>query len=202
MIKLVVFLFVFSFTSYSLKASDSLFFKLHFVYGSKPKRLFKHTEKKIFGGIHGGHVYTEADNTIFSFGLDNGQWHIIAHKKKIVGKYGVDKDLIWHGDTGKLKITTIIIPITEDQLEKFKSAEKKYLSKAPYDYAFIGMRCAAGAYDMLSITGISKPLSRSRMVFKYFYPKKLRKRMLKRAEKEHWQVIKQEGRPTRKWERD
>ena len=188
--------------SVALSASDSLFLKLHFVYGSKPKRAYKSTEKKIFGGIHGGHVYTEAGNEIFSFGLDNGQWHVIAKKKKIVGKYAIDKDLVWHGDTGKLKITTIKIPITQEQLDKFKATQKIYLQKAPYDYAFIGMRCAAGAYDMLSKTGISKPLSRSRMVTKYFYPKRLRKRMLKRAEKENWQVIRQQGRTTRKWERD
>lgn len=64
------------------------------------------------------------------------------------------------------------------------------------------MRCAAGAYDMLCQGDICKPIPRSRIVTKYFYPKKLRKRLLKRAQKEHWQVFKQEGRETRKWEGD
>jgi hypothetical protein len=193
---------LFLFFSNVASASDSLFVKLHFVYGSKPKHHHKTTELKYFGGIHGGHVYMEVDNEIVSFGLDNGQWHVIAHKKKIVGKYRIDKDLVWCGDTGKLKITTIVIPISKQQLQKFKSTKQLYLEKAPYDYAFIGMRCAAGAYDMLCKSEVCQRLSRGRTITKYFYPKKLRKRLLKRADKENWLVLKQEGRTSRKWEKD
>lgn len=197
----VFLLFLVSNTFFSF-AGDTLYFKLHFVYGSTPKRAFKSTEPKYFGGIHGGHVYMEVDHEIVSFGPNNGQWHIIGHKKKIVGKYRIDKDLIWSGDTGKLKITTIEIPITKQQLEQFKLAEKHYLEKAPYDYAFIGMRCAAGAYDMLSKVGVCKQRSHAGMILKNFYPKRLRIKLLKRAVKEHWKVTRQEGRYTRHWEKD
>jgi hypothetical protein len=133
---------------------------------------------------------------------NNGKWHVFPHKSRSAGKYRVDTDLKWHGDTGKLKITTIVIPVTKSQLDKLSETEEVYFSKTPYDYAFIGMRCAAGAYDMLCQGNVCKPITRSRIVTKYFYPKKLRKRLLKRAQKEHWQVFKQEGRETRKWERD
>jgi hypothetical protein len=51
------FVFLFLFLSHFLFASDSLFVKVHFVYGSKPKSAFKKIEAKQFGGIHGGHVY-------------------------------------------------------------------------------------------------------------------------------------------------
>lgn len=190
-----------SLTSFSV-AQDSLYFKLHFVYGSKPARGYKQTESRYFGGIHGGHVYMEVDHRIFSFGLDNGQWHIIGHKKKIVGKYRIDKDLVWSGDTGRLKITTIEIPITRQQLQQFKATQQKYLDQSPYDYAFIGMRCAAGAYDMLSIAGICKHRSRVGMITRNFYPKRLRVKLLKRANHEHWLVKTQAGRSSRKWERD
>ena len=197
----LLFLFFLFVTDISL-AGDSLYFKLHFVYGSKPLHKFKRSEPKYFGGIHGGHVYMEVDRDIFSFGLHNGQWHIIAHKKKIVGQYRIDSNLVWCGDTGKLKITTISIPITKQQLAAFKQVEKNYLQTAPYDYAFIGMRCAAGAYDVLSRVGICKQRSRIGIITKNFYPKRLRIKLLRRAKNEHWQVEKQQGRPTRKWEKD
>lgn len=196
------FVFLFLFFSHFLFASDSLFVKVHFVYGSKPKTAFKKMEAKQFGGIHGGHVYLELENKIISYGTNNGKWHIFPHKSKSAGRYRIDKDLKWHGDTGKLKITTIIIPITEEQLLKFKETEKKYFEQTPYDYAFLGMRCAAGAYDMLSKAEVCKHKSRFGIISKNFYPKRLRVKLLKRARKENWQVLWQEGRNTRKWERD
>ena len=194
--------FLFLFLSHFLFASDSVFVKVHFVYGSKPKTAFKKVEKKQFGGIHGGHVYMEFNDKIISYGTNNGKWHIFPHKSRSAGKYRIDKDLKWHGDTGALKITTVIIPITKMQLDKFREAEQMYFSKTPYDYAFLGMRCAAGAYDFLSKAEVCKPKSRFVIISKNFYPKRLRVKLLKRAQKENWQVLRQEGRNTRKWERD
>lgn len=196
------FVFLFLFLSHFLIASDSLFVKVHFVYGSKPKSAFKKTEAKQFGGIHGGHVYLELENKIISYGTNNGKWHIFPHKSKSAGRYRIDKDLKWHGDTGKLKITTIVIPITEEQVLKFKKTEKEYFEQTPYDYAFLGMRCAAGAYDVLSKAEVCKCKSRFGIISKNFYPKRLRVKLLKRAQKEKWEVLRQEGRITRKWERD
>jgi hypothetical protein len=183
-------------------ASDSLFLKLHFVYGSKPAHDCKHIEHKQFGGIHGGHVYIELEDKIISFGTNKGKWHVFPHKNRSAGKYRIDKDLTWHGDTAPKKITTIIIPVTEAQLHKLKQAEKNYFEQTPYDYAFFGMRCAAGAYDMLSKAEVCKRKSRFGIISKNFYPKRLRVKLLRRAQKEHWAVLKQEGRKTRKWEND
>jgi hypothetical protein len=196
------FIFIFLFFSISIQAADSLFVKVHFVYGSKPKRAFKNIESKQFGGIHGGHVYMEVNKKIISYGTNNGKWHIFPHKSKSAGKYRVDKDLKWHGDTGKLKITTVIIPITEEQFLKFKEVEQRYFEKTPYDYAFLGMRCAAGAYDVLDKAKVCPHKTRLGIISKNFYPKRLRVKLLRRAKKENWEVCTQEGRSTRKWERD
>ncbi len=163
---------------------------------------YKQTEAKQFGGIHGGHVYLEVNDTIISFGTNKGKWHIFPHKSKSAGKYRIDKDLTWHGDTAAKKITTIIIPVSKEQLNKLTEAEKKYFEQTPYDYAFFGMRCAAGAYDMLSKAEVCKHKSRFGIISKNFYPKRLRIKLLRRAQKEHWAVVKQEGRKSRKWERD
>lgn len=183
-------------------AGDSLFFKLHFVYGSRPRQAFKSVEKKYFGGIHGGHVYMEIGPDIFSFGPNKGQWHVFGHKHRVVGCYRLDSNLVWCGDTGKLKITTITIPVTEGQMQQFKTLEQRYLKTSPYDYAFFGMRCAAAAYDVLSTTGICKKRSRMGTIAKNFYPKRLRIKLLRRAQKEHWTVKRQEGRASRRWEKD
>lgn len=199
--RLLIFSFFLLFLN-QLSASDSLYFKMHFVYGSKPKKAFKATEHKIFGGIHGGHVYTEVKGKIISFGPNNGQWHIFQHKKNIVGKYRVDKDLKWHGDTSKIKIATVLIPITQTQAERYKQVTDSFLLNSPYDYAFFGMRCAAAAYDVSALIGISKHKRRGYIIRHHFYPQRLRIKILKRAKKEGWQVITQEGRNTRIWERD
>ena len=192
--------FLFSFSS--ALAEDTLVLKVHFIYGSKPKKEFKHTEHKIFGGIHGGHVYMETNNKIVSFGTNNGTWHIFPHKSKTAGKYRVDKNLNWHNDTAKQQLTTVYIPITAQQYIDFKIAEKKYYECTPYDYAFIGMRCAAGGYDMLMKAGICKKKKRFGIITTNFYPKRLRVKLLHRAQKEKWLVTKIEGRNTRIWERD
>lgn len=183
-------------------AGDSLFFKLHFVYGSKPRRAFKSVEKSYFGGIHGGHVYMEIDHDLFSFGPHKGQWHVFGHKRRVVGCYRLDSNLVWCGDTGRLKITSITIPVTNAQMQQFKTLERQYLQSSPYDYAFFGMRCAAAAYDILSHTGICRKRSRAGMIAKNFYPKRLRLKLLRQAKKEHWRVERQEGRSSRRWEKD
>ena len=198
----LAFLCFFFASTLSSLAGDSLFFKLHFVYGSRPKQAYRSSEKSYFGGIHGGHVYMEIDHDIFSFGPDHGRWHIFGHKRKIVGCYRLDSNLVWCGDTGRLKITSITIPVSRAQMQQLKALEHHYLGSSPYDYAFFGMRCAAAAYDVLSTTGICKKRSRAGTITKNFYPKRLRIRLLKRAAREHWIVEKQEGRNTRRWEKD
>lgn len=197
-----VLLFLLILSTQASLAGDSLFIKLHFVYGSKPKPGFKATEKNYFGGIHGGHVYMEIDHTIFSFGPDRGQWHIVNRPKKVVGRYRLDSNLVWCGDTGLLKRTTITIPITEQQLLQVRQLKQHYLESSPYDYAFFGMRCAAAAYDVLGQAGISRKRSRVGIITTNFYPKRLRVKLLKRAKKEHWIVERQPGRVTRRWEKD
>jgi hypothetical protein len=54
----------------------------------------------------------------------------------------------------------------------------------------------------LSKAEVCKHKSRFAIISKNFYPKRLRVKLLKRAQKENWQVLRQEGRNTRKWESD
>ena len=41
--------------------------QLHFLYGSVPAKGYKESEKKLFGGIKGGHVNIEANGKVLDF---------------------------------------------------------------------------------------------------------------------------------------
>jgi len=101
-----------------------------------------------------------------------------------------------------LKKATIIIPITGKQKHKFDSITTAYLNKVPYCYAVFGMRCASSTYEILAQMGILPQYSHFKTYMKIFYPRRLRKRLLARAEKYNWAVIQKEGTPKRKWEKD
>ncbi len=198
-------LLLFFFRSENLfSQSDSIhreFITVHFLYGSKPARGHKKTEEKWFGGIHGGHVYFQIDTTMFSFMLKPG-WHIFPHRHDIEGGYVVSSAKEWALDTANDKYTSIRIPLTDSQYVILKNLETRYLSKSPYDYAFFGMRCASAAADVLSQLGILEKHSIFGYIVNNFYPKRLRKKLFRYAKQHHLQVIRKEGRKTRKWERD
>jgi hypothetical protein len=172
-----------------------------FLYGSKPAHGYKQTEHKLFGGIHGGHVSIRIDSNIFSF-QPKYDWHIFPHHKKIVGGFILEDLSVWVKDTAGDKYTSIEIPVTDSQYVKLKQLEKDLLAHTPYDYAFFGVRCAAGAADVLEDIGILKPRSVFGDVMKYFYPQKLRRRLLKYANEHHFTIHRQPGKISRKWERE
>ena len=194
-------LFSFSFVSQS-QTDSSRIIKVHFLYGSKPLKKYKSTEMKYFGGIHGGHVTIEVDSIDYGF-APTGRVHMLPHKRnchsQFSGKHTHNQPPYPKG----YKVVSFTIPISQEQYDQLNKIHKDYLSKPPYDYAFFGMRCSAATEDILGQIGILKKKKRnSKIVRTNFYPKKLRKRMFKLAKQRNYTVIKQEGRPTRKWEKD
>lgn len=175
--------------------------KVHFLYGSKPKREFRETEKKWFGGLHGGHVSLELDGIDYGFTRSKG-FHIFSRRKKFKSDYVDNAPQGSYRYSKGNKLATFIVPLTDEQYKKIYDILPEYCSKTPYDYAFFGMRCAASAQDILGQIGIVKYRKRFLNVVTTFYPKMLRKRFFKLAKQNNWTVIKQEGRPTRKWEKD
>lgn len=105
-------------------------------------------------------------------------------------------------DTADTRYLIICIPVSRRQSRTLDSVIAERLNAAPYDYAFIGMRCASAAYELLAAANIYPARSINAMVWKYFYPRKLRKSMLKDARAKKWTMISRPGRKTRKWERD
>jgi len=176
---------------------------IHFLYGSQPGPGQKGKEQPAFGGIHGGHVLLQLnDSEIFSFYPSGEGFHLFADNVHKHGEYILEPLNDWAGDTATKKYTSITFPITDSQYVQLMKIKQVYLAQRPYDYAFFGMRCAAAAYDVLSQLRICKPYSGFHNVMANFYPKPLRQRLLKYATQHHLKVTGHSGRSTRIWERD
>ncbi|MFI5149395.1 MAG: hypothetical protein ACHQRM_06640 [Bacteroidia bacterium] len=197
--------FFLSLTGPLLFSQESYSIKVHFIYGSKPKKEFRATEGKWFGGIWGGHVGIETDsNQILNFG-PQGKFHWFSKSANRHSHFVIHtRENFWSifkRTEGPVKRLSIEIPITKEQKHRLDSIRSAYLANTPYDYAFVGMRCAASAYDVLGLIHIMKPYSHARTYLKIRYPAKLRKRLLKKAKKNNWIIIREVGTKKRKWER-
>ena len=193
--------FIILFASAYSQSDSTRFIKVHFLYGSRPKKDFKTTEYKYFGGLHGGHVSIQVGNIDYGF-EPTDKVHTISHKHHYKSNF---VDNIVNGemryDTTS-KVTTFIIPLTIEQYNKLNQINQNYCKNTPYDYAFFGMRCASTAQDILGQIGVVRKRKRFNNIVTTFYPKKLRKRLFKLAEKNNYTVVKRSGRPSRKWEKD
>lgn len=192
-ISLVLIFIVFHFFSFG---QDTI--KLNFLYGSKPAKEFKASEAKLFGGLKGGHVNIEAGGRVLDF--MPGDNPLFPKNKKPSGGFHLNPAVTW--DTAKTKWINILIPVSNNQMQQLKTIFDSYSQHTPYDYAIFGMRCAAASYDVLSEIGIVKKIDNRTNVMKNFYPKLLRKRMLKWAKENDYTILYHDGRSSRKWESD
>ena len=188
-----------------VKAQQTTYLPVHFLYGSRPVQKYKFMENYWFGGKLGGHVGIEIDsNKILNF-VHQGSFHLLSSRNKhshyiISSRSGFNS--ILGGDSNKVKTVTILIPVKEEQQKKLDSIAKTYLAESPYDYAFLGMRCGAASYELLAQLGILPEYSRSKTSLKIFYPKILRKQLLRKARENGWQTIRENGSDRRVWEKD
>jgi hypothetical protein len=203
MIKLrSIFLFIllFTFISKHVTANDSLSYtiKINFLYGSKPAKGYKKSESKLFGGIKGGHVNIQAGNRVLDFMPGNNP--LLPNKHKPTGGFRLNQCIYW--DTTSTKWKSVVVPVSSEQYTYLQRLFDSLSSKTPYDYAIFGMRCAAASYDVLSDIGLFEKMPNPKNISKHFYPKLLRKKVLKWAEENHYTIINKEGRQSRKWESD
>lgn len=191
---------------YPTFAQDTFYLKVHFLYGSKPLKLYKNQEKKWFGGILGGHVGIESDHDKVLNFEPKGTFHWFPHKKNKHGTYSQYTTnqfyAYFKNNPDSAKKTIIYVPISSQQKQKFDSIAINYLKQTPYDYALFGMRCGAATYDILGQLNILPNYGYTKRLIKIIYPKKLRKRLLQKAMQNNWQITQHQGSTTRKWERD
>jgi hypothetical protein len=191
----------------NIYAQDASYIRVHFLYGSRPLKPYKKTEPTWFGGILGGHVGIEGDsNRILNF-VPHGRFHILPDNNAKHSRYAVDSFSKFYSRLGgqhpdSAKQAIVVIPVTRLQKHKFDSIAALYLKQTPYDYALAGMRCGAAAYEILAQLGIMPRLSLAETSLEILYPKKLRRRLLSKAEKNGWAVIRHNGSCHRKWETD
>ncbi|MGV3610713.1 MAG: hypothetical protein ACO1N0_07185 [Fluviicola sp.] len=183
---------------YVISQTDTLVVEV--IYGSKPKAK---TERHWFGGKLGGHIGLKiGKDSIMHFvpggrvaatniNSDTGNY-LISTKKSFYRTFYCDTT----------KTCRIFIPITPDQKQKLLRDIEPFLKEGPYPYAFFGMRCAAACYHLLSLADVTKDLSRSRMTWKFIYPRKLRKFLFKEAKANQWKISTTPGSTKRKWDHD
>jgi hypothetical protein len=189
-----------------VRAQDSVILKVHFLYGSKPVKQHRATEGKWFGGMKGGHVGLEVNSDeIFSF-VPVGKFHVFASKTDFHSRFTLHSVNEFYGLFGgypdSMKKAVVHIPISKEQKRLLDSIADQYKRRTPYDYALIGIRCAGAADDILAQLGILPQSSRSGIVVRSFYPKLIRRRLIRLAMRNEWQIVNSSGSTKRKWERD
>lgn len=175
--------------------------KVLFRYGSRPASGYEKVEHTDLGGIYGGHVSLGIDSDVISFDSPHGI-HIFPTKKNLKGVYILEDESDFIKDTLTKKYAIVEIPITDMQYQHLKVIVAGYLKNSPYDYAFFGMRCASATYDVLSQIGILKKKSYLGNVFSNFYPRLLRRKILRLAKENKYKVIRLKGSKSREWEDD
>lgn len=189
------------YSSFFKAQTDTLYLKINFLYGSKPIKKYKDTEVVHFGGLHGGHVSIELDNIDYSFGT-SGSFHFFSHKNNLHSSFEAKNTDGKPAYMVGWKYASVYIPLTQEQYYKSKQILSNYLNETPYDYAFCGMRCASSTHEILAQINILKKRKKLGYIITSFYPKQLRRKLLFLSKKNGYKVVKQEGRLTRKWEKD
>ena len=137
--------------------------------------------------------------------LSGGKCHLFSEKTNRTSAFTEFPESrfysIFGGEPDSMKKTIVYIPVTRQQKERFDSIAVVYLQQTPYDYAVFGMRCSAAAYDILGQLNIFPHYSHTKTYKKIFYPKLLRKRLLKKADENGWKIVHEDGSRRRVWER-
>jgi hypothetical protein len=168
--------------------------------------------------LHGGHVGIEyAPDKVLSFqprtygGLAASGHFFPTFKKRHYNSCfrTVSVSRMWnclgnhYDNIDSLRRAVFVIPITASQRRALDSLASRYCTQTPYDYAFLGMRCASSSYDVLQSAGI---LPKQDMTwYSVFTTQQFRYLLyleyLKHKD-EGWQVFTSKGSHSRKWEKD
>lgn len=182
------------------------FITVHFLYGSKPAPAYRGEEPKWFGGKRGGHVGLEwTAGHVLSFG-PRGKFHVIAHRREFHSAFSdvsVEGCLTALGNRkGNMQTASVQIPVSPAQFQAIDSICNRYLRETPFDYAFMGMRCASATDWVLSRAGLYNSKGYRATLLHTFRPRALRKRLLHMAQVNGWKVSRTEGSKRRIWEKD
>jgi hypothetical protein len=176
--------------------------RIHFIHGSFPKKGCEDQRIRV-GSLLGGHVEIEIDSLVFGFEFeDPNRIPIFPEKDQCLynSKFTKKTKAFWLQETELDKMTSINIPVSETQKETLLNKLQKQHLQAPYDYSFFGIRCASSTYEDLAEIGILPAKTRRQYIFHAFYPRQLRLKMWKWANKNNLEVGLKSGIDCRVWE--
>lgn len=171
---------------------------VHFIHGSIPEEGCEYNKKRL-GGYLGGHIEIEINDKVFGFLYDSVPINYIP-KYNYNSKFEVRGKTKWEKNTENDKITSIHLPVTYFQKNKLYSLLNQYLKTEPYDYSFLGQRCASSTAEILSDVGIINNFSNLESIISFFYPRTLRFTMIQFAKKNKLKVEFKKGIDCHKWE--
>jgi hypothetical protein len=172
---------------------------IHFIHGSIPMKDCIYPRERL-GGLLGGHVEIEINKHVYGFRLNKLPVHIFVDNAHFNSRFEINTHDAWIKRTEYEKMTSIYLPINNEQKDKIQGILDAYLAKSPYDYAFFGTRCASSTADILSKSGIIAPLSNAENMIAFLSPHPLRHTLLNLAEKKNFLIINKKGVDCRFWE--
>jgi hypothetical protein len=171
---------------------------IHFIHGSVPNINCSYQKKRL-GGYLGGHIEIEISKKVYGFSYDSLPINYFS-KVNFNSKFECREIAEWQTYTLNDKITSIYIPISNQQKEKLQNLLARHFKKEPYDYAFIGQRCASSTAEILSDAKIINNFSNNEAIITFFYPRMLRLTLLNFAKKNNLKVSLKKGINCVKWE--
>lgn len=171
---------------------------IHFIHGSIPEKGCKYKKKRL-GGYLGGHIEIEVKKEVFGFLYDSIPINFIS-KNSYNSNFEIRGRTEWEKFSKNDKITSIHIPISQQQKEGLYRLLKQYVIKEPYDYAFWGQRCSSSTAEILSDVGIINKFSNLESIIAFFYPRTFRYTMIQFAKKNDLKIELKKGIECHKWE--
>jgi hypothetical protein len=171
---------------------------IHFTHGSTSRENCIYQKKRL-GGYLGGHIEIEVNNKVYGFLFDSLPISFIS-QTTFNSKFEFREKSDWLNYSQYDKITSIVIPITMNQKTDLLNILNSYLKKEPYDYAFIGQRCASATAETLSDAKILNEFSNKEAIIAFFYPRTLRFTLLQFAKKNNLKIYSKPGINCHNWE--
>ena len=145
------------------------------------------------GIAHAGHFFSSSRaknfNSCFRIFSEHRMWNVLGN---------------YYDNIDSLRRVVFVIPITKTQKRTLDSLAKTYTRATPYDYAFLGMRCASATYDVLRIAGIVTEC-KDNIWYKVFTPQDFRWLLYReylRNKDKGWSLHTCKGSRSRKWDND
>ncbi|GGB23142.1 hypothetical protein [Puia dinghuensis] len=142
---------------------------------------------------HAGHLTNRSNpknfNSCFRIYTEYRAWTVLGN---------------YYNNIDSLRRATFVIPVTAVQKQRLDSIARVYVHQTPYDYSFLGMRCASSSYEVLEAAGIVSEYKHD-FWYNVFTTRRLRYLLYKeylRNKDKGWRLYTCKGSLSRQWETD